>query len=196
MNAPVAPRRSRWPRFLFWSAAVFLASLAIVAIAAVNVVTLSRDAITLREALTAGISRDLQPRVQISVGPATLAFARLAVACIDDVPDEAREALRAVRSASVGVYAIDCAGPVAARGGLLTAADRTMAARGWARIVGVRDGTDDLVVVYLPADGAVSRTQRFCVAVRQRDQLVVVAGAADAEMLVDLAERHRDRITL
>jgi hypothetical protein len=195
MNTPASPRSRRWPRLLLWGSAVFLASLAVVAIAALDLVTLSRDAAALRQVFVANSPATLHPRVQLSAGPATLALARLVVGCIDEVPDEARQALRAVRSASVGVYETDRNVFANSRAGLITIADQRMTRRGWTRIVGVRDGSQ-LVMVYVPVRSAGSGPQKFCLAVCDQRQLIVVAGAADADAIVALAERHTGRIHL
>jgi hypothetical protein len=195
MNDSASPRPRRWRRVLLWSSAVFVAALVIVAIAAINLVTLSRDAAALRQVFVAGAPGALRPQVQIDAGPATLALARLVVGCIDDVPAEARQALRAVRAASVGVYEADRSELGPWRTGLMAAADDKMTRRGWTRIVGVRDGRQ-VVLVYVPADSSARGTQRFCVAVCDQRQLVVVSGAADADALVALAERHGGKIRL
>jgi hypothetical protein len=103
---------------------------------------------------------------------------------------DVRQALAAVRHASVGVYEHKAGTAGWSRQQLFTNTDRIMAKRGWTRLVGVAEDHGDTVLVYVPlamdADGPV----KLCVAVVNDKELVVVSTSVDASKLVELAARH------
>lgn len=190
MNTPPgsAPRRHRrWP----WILAVLLASpLLLLAVSAASFLLLDRDAAALRREVAAASHTEWKTKIQVSVG-------RLSLWCLRQglrfAPErevaEARAALAAVKSVSVGVYR-----PVAGRGdaidreAVFNDADRAMSARGWTRLVGVAEPGGSNVLIYAPADAEAVRD--LCLAVISRGELVVVSASVDAEALAGFVSRH------
>src|SRR5688500_18395994 len=97
-SSPRPRRRQIW-RWLLGGTALCLGA---ATLAAYNLVTLPRDAANLRDELTSTLARSTRTQVQVTVGPILLTIARMVVSSINEVPEEARLALRAVRNASVG----------------------------------------------------------------------------------------------
>jgi hypothetical protein len=189
---PSKPRRHAIWRWLLAGAALCVA-LAVIAV--VNLITLGRDAAALRKQVFAALDAPAATRVQVSAGPVLLTAVRTGLHFIKGAPPEARQALAAVRAASVGVYSLRA--PVAAgkRAAMFASADAVMNRRGWIRIVGVNDH-DDTVLVYAPAKADWGRTQRVCLAVCSGKEIVVVAATADTEALAEFAAQHGGRFKL
>jgi hypothetical protein len=191
MNIPATtsrPRHRIWP----WILGLILTPFVMLGVLIAGVIHLNSDAAALRRQVMAATGNNWHTKVQFSVGPVLLGAARTGVSFIHDVPPEVREVLRAVRSASVGVYArrgaMDGGGR---RDEIFAAADRTMAGRGWTRVVGVADSGDS-VLIYLPAQGEDSPPSRVCLAVCNDRELVVVAAGFEAHALAGLIAREMD----
>lgn len=180
-TTPLPRRRSIWR----WIALGLGLSVLIVALAVVNFLTLSRDAAALRQELFTSLNTSASPKVQINVGPGLMTLARVVVGMIDEVPPEARQALRAVRSASVGVYSLRQPVEASRRPGMILAADALMNRRHWSRVVGVAD-RDDTVLIYMPEKSPRFGPERICVAVCDGDQIVIVSAAVEPDLLVEL----------
>jgi hypothetical protein len=187
----VRPRRRVWPWIL--GGAVFCMAMAVASV--VSCFGLDRDAAALHRRVAAVFGDSLHRRVQLSVGLPGVTAARMIVHSIDDVPPEARQALAAVKSASVGVYELDAAPEAAARARLLREADEAMNRRGWSRVVGVADG-DDTVAVYADPEADADDSQRVCVLVCDHRNVVIVAARADPAPLVALAVAHRGALAI
>jgi hypothetical protein len=153
---------------------------------------LSREATALRQQVMIATGADWNSKVQFSAGPLLLAAVRAGVGCLHDVPPEARAALGAVRSASVGVYERRHPGAPVSRDHLLAAADQSMARRGWIRIVGVADA-GETVAIYLPAGGESAAPSGVCLAVCSDRELVIVAARIEPEALAALAVQELGR---
>ena len=160
-----------------------------VALEVYQVVTLTSDASALKNELTAMMSRPVRTRVQVSVGPMLCGLVRFGSRWFEQLPEEARLAIRAVRSASVGVYDIRGNNRRKGRANLFYAADEIMAKRGWTRVVGVNE-PGNLVLVYVPIDAPRGSTERACVAVCNDEHLVIVSGTVAAQPLVQIVQRH------
>ena len=182
-----SPRPRRIWRWLLVGTAVFLGA---VTLAAFNLVTLPRDAATLRNELTAHLTDSARTQFQITVGPLILTAVRSVVSAFNEVPEEARLALGAVRKASVGVYKLRGRINSGERARMFSAADEVMRDRGWTAAVRVSD-RDSLVLVYLPAGERSGSIERVCVAVCSEENLVIVSGSVRMDRLVDLAVRQR-----
>jgi hypothetical protein len=179
MNPPVAPRRHRvWP----WIVGLALTPVVVLALTINSAIRLNRDAQVLRQQIMAATGSDWHTQVQLSIPPVAVRLARAIVGCVHDVPPEAREALRAVRSGSVGVYRRVATSGAAQPVSFIAATDQAMARRGWARTVGVVDG-GQTVLIYLPESRGSAQPSRICVAVCDGEQLVIVAAGFDAERL-------------
>ncbi|HEX2099463.1 MAG TPA: hypothetical protein VHF69_02300 [Candidatus Synoicihabitans sp.] len=161
----------------------------LVMIGIANLVTLSRDAHALRRALVATDGVEAELRVQGSVGPVLIHSARLVLRLIDDVPTEARQALTAVRDASVAVYQLRDAATPEAHAALAFAGIDAMERRGWKRTVLVRENSDT-VMVFTPVERGSRSALRVCVAVCSGRELVIVDATVSPEALAELAAPH------
>jgi hypothetical protein len=187
--AGVTPRKRRqvWP----WIVGLFLAPIVAVGAMGVNLVHLNSDAARLRDQIMAAAGGGWQTRVQLNLNPVVVGAVRGGLSCVRDLPDEARRALRVVRSASVGVFEQKREAAVR-RGDFWRAADETMARRGWTRVVGVVDRRE-VVLIYVPDGSGRAKPSRVCLAVCNGRQLVVVAAAIRADALSDLVGREIGR---
>jgi hypothetical protein len=154
-----------------------------------SAVHLSRDAAALRKEVVAASGAKWQTKVQFSAGETVLVAVRAGLALIKDVPDEAREALAAVRSASVGIYEQIGSDDTARCQQFVVEADRVMARRGWKRIVGVTE-PGDTVLIYLPESATDAEPSRICLAVCSGRELVIVAAGVDPDALAGIATRE------
>ncbi len=194
-HTPAAPRRAPWRALIVWMVGVSVVSLLVaVPYMVVSSLRLERETVRLRDAVAgvAGVNAidGWSRRIEVRLGGCTFGLARL-VARFVDLPDEARHALRAARSASVGVYQW--------RGADVEATRRMMAGgsgsihvggREWTRVVSVRDG-DESVVVLTPVTGdADVDTLELCVVVLAEGELVVVSVEVDPQPLSDLVQPH------
>jgi hypothetical protein len=184
VTPPVVRSRRIWRWLLAGAGLCFAAS----ALAVYNFVTPTREAMTLREELISALPHSAHTRtqVQVTVGPVLLGTVRAVASLIDDVPAEARLALRAVRKASVGVYELAGGLEADGRARMVSAADDVMQRRGWTRVVGVND-KENLVLVYVPERDPSGSSERVCVAVCNDEYLVVVSGTISLAPLVELA---------
>src|SRR5207249_1368616 len=118
-------------------------------------------------------------------GPLSLNLARAGLAFVDLEP-EARTALNAVRSAEVGVYTLCGERQHLNLAAMLSAADRTMAGRGWDRVVGVMNGRE-LVAIYVPAQARSTRNMKVCLVTVNGQELVVASARSNLEPLMEIA---------
>lgn len=189
--APSRPRRHVW-RWILGGLAV---SFVVLVLCMVNLVTLTRDAAALRRSLLS--AGELRPslRVQASVGPLLLGATRWGLRFVPDLPAEARHALAAVRSASVSVSELREELDERLHEACFTAADALMTRRGWIRAVGVRDGSDT-VLVFTRADAEGDGPMRVCVAVCSDRALVVVDAVVNASELAELVAMHAPKLPI
>lgn len=181
---PTPIRRRRWPWVLL---AVLGLPFLLAAATAVSVLTLDRNAACLREEVLQVLEADHRTVVQASAGQLALGGVRAVLAVIDHEPlRDARLALAAIRSVSIGVYELGEAG-AAAGGAILGCTDAAMGERGWSRVVGVRDG-EDTVMIYVPTDA--DEPDEVCLAVVSGRDLVVVAARIRPAAVRALVERH------
>lgn len=185
--APEVRRPRRIWRWLLVGTGIFLGA---ASLAAYNLVTLTRDAASLRDEPTATLTHSTRIRIQVTIGPVLLGAVRAVVSACAGVPEEARLAMRAVRDASVGVYKLRGEIGSDERTRMFSAADEVMRHRGWTRVVGVSD-EGSLVLVYLPAGEHSGSTEQVCVAVCNQNHLVIVEGSVRMDRLVELATHQR-----
>jgi hypothetical protein len=183
--APAAPSRRRrlWP----WALALVLTPVLLLGVAAASYLTLNREAATLRREVMAATDTEWHTKIQLSVGRISLWFVRQGLAFVPKPEVQAaREALRAIRSVSVGVYRPAQSDPTWSRDRLFQETDRTMRARGWTRLVGVADHREN-VLIYAPDD---AEAGQICLAVVTGRELVVVSAAINPEALGALVAHH------
>ena len=150
---------------------------------------LDADAVALRRQISTAAGDHWHTRVQFSVPAAGVSLARAVTWFIHDLPPQARDALQAVRSASVGVYGRSGADDARTGGALIADTDRAMARRGWTRIVGVVDD-ENTVLIYLPSRDEAGPPDQVCLAVCSGSELVVVAARFNARPLLRLVSRE------
>jgi hypothetical protein len=186
--SPVSParRRRRWP----WVVGLCLAPVVILGIAALNLLSLNRDAATLRRHVMKAADANWKTRVQISVGGMTLGAVRAGLAVVKPANvEQARVGLQAVSRASVGVYQCDSAVARVAPEQLMADTDRGMRSRGWTRVIGVF-GKGETVLVYVPAQAAADDEVDVCLAVMKARELVIVSARLEADALGELVRQH------
>jgi hypothetical protein len=185
-SPPVRPPRRRrlWP----WLLAILLTPVILLAAAAASYLTLNRDATILRGEVMAATDARWQTRFQFSVGRLTLWAVRTGLACVPGKHiHEARAALQAIKSVSIGVYYLEGSTTRWSRENLFQATDHKMQVRGWFRLVGVA-GQREQVLIYMPA--ADDNPRRLCLAVIKGRELVVVSASVDPDCLADFVAAH------
>lgn len=150
---------------------------------------LDSNAAMIRRQVMGASGRDWSTKVQVSVRPAAMAMTRVALRFVPEVPDEAHLALRAVRSASVGVYQLPRGERAEFTGDWLNEADARMAQRGFTRLVRVSESKES-VAVYIPEDCDEGDLLKLCVAVCTGKELIVVSAETALEPLLELIERE------
>ncbi|HVU24381.1 MAG TPA: hypothetical protein VHE13_09680 [Opitutus sp.] len=186
--SPLPPRRRTVWRWILGGLAACIAA---VALGAYHLVTLARDAQALRNEVLASLHVNTSTRIQGSAGPLLIGTVRAGLHFVHHIPDDARDALAAIHSASVGVYRVRGAISGRSRAAMFASADAVMNRRGWIRVVGVND-RDDTVLIYTPATPDWGNTQRVCLAVCDKEEIVVVAATANTKALSRLVARHAD----
>ena len=105
------------------------------------------------------------------------------------LPSDGQQVLQGIREVEVAVYQArrDAVRPQTRRD--FTAPDLRMSACGWERLAGVFDGPQH-VVIYVPKNLKSEHDARFCLAVQESAQWVVIAGEADLGALAELIHQH------
>jgi hypothetical protein len=145
----------------------------------------SNDVGALRDSVMSAASAEREERIEIGIGPLTLNLARAGLSFVDLEP-EARTALHAFRSAEVGVYKLRNKGQPLDQAAMLSAADKTMAGRGWDRVVGVMN-RHELVAVYVPVKIHSTRNMKVCLLTVTGRELIVASARSNLEPLMELA---------
>ena len=145
----------------------------------------SSDVGALRDSVMKAAHAEREERIEIGVGPLTLNLARAGLSFVDLEP-EARTALHAVRSAEVGVYKLRNERQRLNHATMLSAADKTMAARGWDRVVGVLN-RNELVAIYVPGNVGSTRNLKVCLVTVNGHELIVASARSNLEPLMELA---------
>jgi hypothetical protein len=179
-------RTNRVLRFFAWFAVVVGALCFLVGVGVCSALSLPREAKALRNELLASFGSPLHSRIQLSVGPTTVALVRQIVRQIDDLPPEAAVALNAVHSASVGVLEFRKCDD---RSAFATHATAAMRRKGWERVVSVND-SENTVVIYVPRDSSFGDELRVCLAVVHDATCTVVSARIDPEALMPLLREH------
>jgi len=188
LSSPVSPsprRRRRWP----WVVGLCLAPFVLLGVVALNMLSLDRDAASLRAHVMKATDSNWKTKVQISVGGLTLGAVRTGLAVVKSANvEKARLGLRAVRRASVGVYQRDSSAGRVAPEQLMVDTDRSMRQRGWTRVIGVF-GKDETVLAYVPAGLAAEDEVDVSLAVMKDRELVIVSARLEADALAELVRQ-------
>jgi hypothetical protein len=185
-TAPASPvHRRRWP----WIVAALVAPFAILAVCLASYVTLDRDAAVLRRHVMTATGADWSTKVQVSLGRFSLGAAGAGLRFVDQPDiDDAREALRALESASVGVYELASGGADWSPAKILADTDAAMSRRGWSRLVGVA-GREETVMIYAPNDLKPGKPIDLALAVVSGRELVVACATIDLDSAEKLVAR-------
>jgi hypothetical protein len=141
---------------------------------------------SLRDTLHEATGEDWMREIELGVGAVTLGIAR-AGSMVVELPPEAQAVLRSVRGADVGVYRLRHPDRVVTGAAVLRAADRALTDRGWDRLVGVIEGHDKTVAIYVSGKPESSRRMKLCLVVIDGPQMVIVAARGNPEPLLKLA---------
>ena len=184
-----APRRHVW-RWVLLGAGICLTPFVVLACVVFSFITLERDAAVLRGHIMDATDAHWSTKVQMSIGPVTLAALRQGLRFVhaEGIVD-ARLALGAVHRASVGVYERTAGGTNWSREELFTETDKAMQKRGWVRMVGVAD-KKETVLIYVPQELDTGGPVDLCLAVVSGKELVVVSTTVDADKLAEFVEKH------
>ena len=166
-------------------------AVALVSISLTGCFKVSTDVGALRDCVMKVTPAEWEEEIEIGVGPLTLNLARAGLDFVNLEP-EARSALHAVRSAEVGVYKLRSGHQQLNLAAMLSAADKTMAGRGWDRVVGVMDRRE-LVAIYVPAQVRSTRNVRVCLLTVDGQELVVASARSNLEPLMALAWNRAGR---
>jgi len=134
---------------------------------------------------------ECQKKFAIHAGWLTMGAVRLGTRWVN-MPPEPRAALEALRTAEVGVYALDEEPAQADSGALFQEVGVAMGARGWDRIVGVAHGKD-MVSVFIPHKANLSRQIACCLMVVSGRNLVIASVRGNPGPLLEIAQRHIDK---
>jgi hypothetical protein len=189
LEQPVSPGK------LLWARLQIACVVGLVTSSLTGCFRVSSDVGALRDSVMKAAHAEREERIEIGVGPLTLNLARAGLAFVDLDP-EARTALHTVRSAEVGVYKLRNTRQQLNHAAMLSAADETMAGRGWDRVVGVMNG-HELVAIYVPAQVRSTRNMKVCLVAVNSRELIVASARSNLEPLMELAWNranlhHRD----
>lgn len=188
MNSSPIPARERRRLWVFVLGGLFGVVL-LAAVGIYNLVTLTSEAATLRRAVFAASASPPDLKIQGSVGSIVLGAAGVVLRFIPDVPAEARQALAAIDSVSVGLYEFREASTGGNRLAMVARIDEMMLRRGWTRLVVVSQ-RKETVVVYAPAEDLSERRVRICLAFWDGRELAIASARINAQSLAELVQRQ------
>lgn len=188
MKVHPATRRATVLRVLLVLCGLGTLCVGLVAFMVYRTLTVGGDLRAARNVVTRDLDLNLARQVQISAHPWLVGLARFGLSFAPLEP-EAQLALKAVRGAEVGVYALTATPDARQRSTLFNQVDARLTKRGWHRLVAV-SGDGNLVMVYGPdAERDADELEVFVLVLDGRD-LVMVSGAGNLAPLVQLAEGH------
>lgn len=194
MNAATssAPTRSdrRLARWILLILLLIITPIALLGVGVASLFRLNPEAALIKREVMAASQCDWNTTVQFSAGWCTLTAARTVLRFVSEPQaDDARQALAAIRRASVGVYQRVGAAGDWSREQLVTRTDAKMARRGWSRLAGVFE-RDEAALVYVSDEAGASGPIDLCLAVIDGEEMIVVSTRVDAATLADFARRH------
>ncbi|MGA2180390.1 MAG: hypothetical protein ABSH15_12510 [Verrucomicrobiota bacterium] len=188
MNPSPLPPAFHPPARRLWLWGILAAPLLLLVVLAVGVAScfrLSSDARALRNGLIKSSGVEWRQQIALNAGNLTLGIVRAGLSRARLDPG-VRAVLQAVRGAEAGVYRLPSGAKSPERAAMFDAADTTMTARGWDRVVGVMDGRN-LVTVYMSGKNVSSPRMKCCVMVFDGSEMVLVSAQANLEPLVEYA---------
>ena len=185
MKAPHTLEQPTSPGKRLWAQPLIACAVGLFTIGLTGCFRVSNDIGALRDSVMSAAHAEREERIEIGVGPLTLNLARAGLAFVDLEP-EARTALHAVRSAEVGVYKLRNERQPLNHAAMLSAADKTMAGRGWDRVVGVMSRRE-LVAIYVPGQVRSTRNMKVCLVTVNGHELIVASARSNLEPLMELA---------
>ena len=187
---PLLKPRPRYGRWVLLGLALLMTPIVVVGVGVWSMMRLNGDASVLRREVMAATDADWDTKVQVSAGYVTLSAVRLGLLLVDDDKiDEARLALAAVKSASVGVYEKKDRDSRWSREQLMAKTDERMRKRGMSRMVGVTED-NQAVLVYVSDRAESGDRMDLCVAVIDESDLVIVSTKVDGGALMKLVDHH------
>jgi hypothetical protein len=146
---------------------------------------LGNQATALRKTVFAHAGGQCEKRFAVHLGWMTTGLVRYGTRLFK-LPPEPRAALDTLRGLEVGVYRLPEPPSPNTAAQILADTDRTMAKRGWDRIVGVLH-EDKTVAIYAPHQG-LSRSSIECAVMVLHDRdLIIAAGSGNPLPLIELA---------
>ena len=142
----------------------------------------------LRASVMANVKGEWHKKFAGNVGGFTTALVRVG-SLFFRMPPEPRAAINSLRGGECGVYELEREPAAINRAAILLAADKAMAARGWARVVGVVQA-DSLVAVYMPRRGMSPKSITAAVLVLNDRELVVAQARGNVKPLLQIAENR------
>ncbi|MBC8002705.1 MAG: hypothetical protein H7X97_08965 [Opitutaceae bacterium] len=152
---------------------------------------LGGDTAALRRVVAEATGQRWSKKVEFNIGSWTTSVAQLGTGFID-MDARAREVLNGVRSAEAGVYRLSQPLDSRKSADLMAATDLAMTARGWDRVVGVRN-RDATVIAYVPREAMSPDDVTVCFIVVHGRDVVVGQGRASLEPLISLWRMEQDR---
>jgi hypothetical protein len=149
---------------------------------------LSSGTAVLRDSVLREASGEWNRKISVNVGGFTTGLVRAGLSFVKMEP-EARAAINSLRGGDVAIYTRTGEGKEFDCGAALTRADKKMKARGWTRIVAVKD-KKDFVIVYVPAGKIAPDKVTCCVLVYDGRQMVVASVRGNLEAVQSILEQH------
>ncbi len=149
---------------------------------------LGSDERALRNGLLKAAAAPWERKLEINVGPLTVALARIGLLFAHLKP-EAQKAAQCIRAGEVGIYQFENRARPVDRAALLAAGDRVMDGRGWDRLVGVIE-PHNFVAVYVPRKSPAAKELKVCVAVIDEGRLVVASARGNLEPLMEIVRER------
>jgi hypothetical protein len=179
------------PGWMHWAKPAMTAAVGLLCILLTGCFKISGDLQALRDGVIQATSADdWEQDIEVGVGALTFTAARAGLSFVD-LPEEARSALSAARSAEVGIYRLHGDHKRIDRAAMLAGSDKAMLRAGWDRLVGVVE-RDQLVAVYVPQKMRSLRNIQACVLVFNKHQMVLASARSNLEPLLDLALKRID----
>jgi len=137
-----------------------------------------------------------KPNIRVSVRAPELlvSLARFGLSFVDDIDDEARQAIRAVHGGQVGVFQLPNPVPRAGKLQIMKRVDESMSQNEWTRVAAVVD-RDQMVLVYAPEDLNNPGVVEVLTLVLNNNELVIVSVKGDLRPIYEIARSHLDEVS-